>query len=337
MKLHRIFLPFALLLALALLVVGCGGGDDDVPSDAIAVVGDEEIPKRDYDALVDQAKRSYKTSKKPFPKAGTPEYESVKNQAVLYLVQREQFEQKAEELDVEVGDEEVDARLKQIIQQYFGGNEQRYRQQLKQTGLTEERVRDDVRAQLIQEKLFEKVTEDVEVTDEDIEEYYEKNKTQYGQPASRDVRHILVPTKRQADRIYARLQTGADFAALAKKFSKDPGSKDQGGKLTIARGQTVPAFDRTAFRLKKGQVSRPVKTQYGFHIIEPLSAVKPAKTTPLKDVKAQIKQQLLQTKKNEAMTEWVEDTKKDFEGDTTYQVGFKPPATKSTTGTTSDR
>jgi foldase protein PrsA len=196
-------------------------------------------------------------------------------------------------------------------------------------------VKRDIRAQLVQEGIFKKVTDDIKVTDKEIQDYYNKNKAQYGTPEQREVRHILVPTKKQADTIYDQLQDGGDFAALAKKFSKDPASASQGGKLTIARGQTVAPFDHTAFLLKEGQVSRPVKTQYGYHIIEPIGEIKPAETTALSKVKESIRQQLLQTKRNEAMTTWVEDTKKDFAEDTTYQVGFKPPAAATATaGTT---
>ena len=109
------------------------------------------------------------------------------------------------------------------------------------------------------------------VGDDDIEEYYEKNKAQYSQPESRDVRHILVKTKAQADDLYTQLENGANFAALAKKFSEDTGSKANGGKLTISKGQTVAPFDQTAFLLKKNDISKPVKTEFGYHIIQPLS------------------------------------------------------------------
>ena len=84
------------------------------------------------------------------------------------------------------------------------------------------------------------------------------------------MRHILVKTKAQADDLYAQLQGGADFAALAKKFSEDTGSKANGGKLTISKGQTVAPFDQTAFLLKKNAISKPVKTEFGYHIIQPL-------------------------------------------------------------------
>ena len=338
---HTRFL-LLILFALVLLAAGCGGDDgpETVPGDAIAVVDGNAIAKTEFDGLISQAKKSYTAQKKDFPKVGTAEYNVLKNQAVQFLVQRAQFEQKADELDVEVTDKQIEDRLKQIKKQYFGGDQKRYEQQLKQQGLTDEQVRRDVRAQLVQEGIFKKVTTDVKVTDADIQAYYTKNKSQYGTPESRDVRHILVTGKPLADRLYAQLKAGGDFAALAKKHSKDPGSKDQGGKLTVSRGQTVEPFDRTAFLLPKNGLSRPVKTQYGFHIIQALSDVKPAKTTPLKDVKASIKTQLEQTKKNEAMTKWVEETKQEFADQTTYQVGFAPPKTATTastsTSTTSD-
>ena len=109
-------------------------------------------------------------------------------------------------------------------------------------------MRKDIRRSSSPEKIFKKVTEDVKVTDEEIEKYYEENKAQYSQPESRDVRHILVKTKAQADELYDAAPGGADFAALAKKYSQDTGSKANGGKLTISKGQTVAPFDQTAFR-----------------------------------------------------------------------------------------
>jgi parvulin-like peptidyl-prolyl isomerase len=231
-----------------------------------------------------------------------------------------------------VTDKQIDARLQQILKQYFGGDKKKYEKQLKEQGLTEKQVRNDIRAQIVSEKIFEQVTKDVKVTDSDIEAYYTKNKTQYSQPQSRDVRHILVKTKKQADDLYAQLQNGGDFAALAKKFSEDTGSKANGGKLTISKGQTVAPFDATAFLLKKNEISKPVKTEFGYHIIQPLSDVKPAKTTPLKDVKESIRQQLQQTKKNEAMTKWVDELKKDYKDKVSYAAGFSPPPdAKSTT------
>jgi foldase protein PrsA len=316
------------LLLLSLLAAGCGSDDStSVGADSVAVVDGEDVPKAEFDQLIEQARNSYKAQKREFPKAGTPEYATLKNQAVAFLVQRVQFEQKAAELDVKVEDKQVEDRLKQVKKQYFGDDEKKYEAQLKEQGLTEEQVKRDLRAQLLQEALFKQVTAEIEVSEEQISAYYAKNKDQYGQPESREIRHILVAKKAKAQELYERIKAGEDFAKLAKQFSTDPGSKDQGGKLTIAKGQTVPEFDQTAFMLPKDSLSRPVKTQYGWHLIQPLSAIKPAKTTPLSEVKESIKQQLLQTKKNERMTKWVEETKKEYADKTTYQVGYAPPET----------
>ena len=178
------------------------------------------------------------------------------------------------------------------------------------------------------------------VGDKDITAYYNAHKSQYGQPESRDVRHILVKTTSQAQTIYDHLRNdkGSDFAVYAKKYSQDPGSKNQGGKLTITKGQTVPAFDQAAFTLPTKAISTPIHTQFGYHIIQPLSDVRPAKTTPLKDVKAAIEQQLLQQKKNAAMTKWVDDTKKSYcsGSKVRYAAGFTPspdPCAKTSTTT----
>jgi parvulin-like peptidyl-prolyl isomerase len=187
-------------------------------------------------------------------------------------------------------------------------------------------VRRDIRAQLISEKIFKKVTGDVKVTDDQVHDYYIQHPQLYAQPQSRDVRHILVKNKALADKLYAQLRDGAAFAALAKKYSQDPGSKAQGGKLTVSKGQTVPPFDKTAFALKTNELSKPVKTQYGWHIIQAMTAVKPRTTTPENKVKESIRQQLVQQKKNEAMTNWVSGLTKDFCKDdkVKYAVGYKP-------------
>jgi parvulin-like peptidyl-prolyl isomerase len=335
MKTSR-FLLLSLCALMAVAFAGCGGGSDDVPADAVAVVDGQEIARADYNQLIDQARTSYKNQSRDFPAAGSQEFKTLQNQAVQFLVQREQFEQQAADMDVDVTDKDVDERLTQIQKQYFGGDKKKYEKQLKDQGLTDAQVRKDIRAQIVSEKIFANVTKGVKVTDKDIEDYYAKNKTQYSQPESRDVRHILVKTKAKANQLYAELKNGGDFAALAKANSEDTGSKENGGKLTISRGQTVAPFDKKAFELKVNEISTPVKTEFGYHIIQALGPVKAAKVTPLKEVKEAIRQQLLQSKKNEKMTKWVDDLKKDYEDKINYGIGFTPPPTGSTATATTD-
>ncbi len=320
--------------ALALVAAGCGGSDSSkVPSDAVAVVNGQPISKSSLDQLITQAKVTYKNQKRPFPKAGSAEFQALQTQAITFLVQREQFAQEADKMGIKVTDSQVEARLAQIKKQYFKNSAKAYAAQLAQQGLTDSQVREDLRAQLVSEAIFNKVAAKVTVSDAAIAAYYAKNKTQYSQPESRDVRHILVKDKATAEKLYKeiRANNGATFAALAKKYSLDPGSKNVGGKLTISKGQTVPPFDLAAFTLPTKSISTPIHTQYGWHIIQPLSDVRPAKTTPLASVKESIRQQLLQTKKNAAMTTWVAASAKKYKAKTHYQVGYGPTTTATTT------
>jgi len=328
----RLFVFIPIVLLLAALAAGCGGSSLSVPSNSVAVVGKDKITKADFNFWLGTAEKAYKARKQAFPKAGTPQYKSIQDQVVTYLVEQDELQQRAKDLGVSVTQKDVTARLAQIKVQYFGGSEKKYKQQLAAQGASEKQVELQIFAQLLSEKIYAKVTSGLKVSDAEVAAYYNAHKSTYSQAATRDVRHILVNNKALADKLETQLNGGANFATLAKKYSKDPGSASQGGKLTISKGQTVPQFDKVAFSLPTGKTSAPVHTQYGWHIIEALSAVKPAKTTPLASVKDSIRQQLLQSKKTSTMTDWVSKLKKDFEKKTAYQTGYAP-ATTSTVST----
>src|SRR5919199_4847180 len=352
MKLFRLAIPFALV---ALLVAGCGGSGkpSSVPDDAVAVVGGDTISKARYTQVLDQAQRSYKAQHKPFPKAGTQAYNNLRGQIIQFLVERSEYEQVAKDRDLKVSDKDVEDRLQQVKQQYFVNPpgqkaaskaqiEKRYQQQLKAQGLTDEDVKDGLRYQLLRQKVYDSVTKDVKVSDDDAKKYYDDHKQQYQQPAlpeSRDVRHILVKSRAKALAVYKQLKGGADFAKLALKVSIDP-SKTSGGRPTVCKKQavscikTVPPFEKVAFSLKNNQISKPVHTRFGWHVIQALGPVKKsskAKPIPFDQVKAAIKQQLIQQKKQDEMTKWWDKTKKDFDKKTAYQTGYAPPASATPT------
>jgi parvulin-like peptidyl-prolyl isomerase len=312
--------------SLALLAAACGGTSSaTLGSDDVAVVGDQQISKDQFHQLMARAQKSYTAQKRAFPKPGSAEYEQLKGQAITFLVQQAEVEEQAKKLGIDIGDDKVDKEIARYKKQFYGGSDARYEKAVKQQGLTDEQARDAIRQQLISQALFKKVTGSVTVSDAAIKDYYNTHKTQYVQPETREVRHILVTKKALADSLYQQVKSGGNFAKLAKQYSKDPGSAANGGKLTVSKGQTVPAFDKMAFSLKNGEISQPVRTQYGYHIIQALSAIKPATTTSLAQVRASIKQQLEQQKKNDKITKWLEDTKKGYcGGKIKYQIGYQP-------------
>ena len=341
-------LPLILFCAaIALLVVACGSsGRESVSDDSVAVVGDEQISKAEWEALIAQTRRNFAATKRKFPAAGSVELANLKANATQFLIQSSEYQQEADNLGVEVSDKDIDARLEQIKKQYYGNPagqqaaseaqmEKRYRAALKQQGFTDEEVRNGIKLQVLREKVFAKVTSDVKVTDEQIKAYYDKNKKQYetpAQPESRDVRHILVKTKKQANQLYAQLQANpGKFAALARKNSTDTSSAKSGGKLppgTAVKGRLVPEFEKVAFAIKAHVISKPVHSQFGWHIIEALGPVKsgaPAKPTPLSQVKEAIRQQLLSQNKQKEMDKWLAGIKKSYCKKIGYQKGYAPP------------
>jgi foldase protein PrsA len=340
MRLLR-FLPVALLLAIVLVAAGCGGGSAKVGSDSVAAVGSDQITKSEFNFLIAGAKSQALAAKATFPKPGTADYKTLQDKAMAYLVQEKELEQKGKDLGVEVTDADVDKQIAQIKKQYFGGSEKAFQAQLKQQGFTLPLLKIYQRGNLLSDKLYKKITGNAKVSDAEIQKYYNENKTQYTKVESRDVRHILVNSKAKADDLEAQLKAGGDFAALAKKFSKDTLSAVKGGKLTIEKGKTVAEFDKAAFALKTNEISPPVHTQYGWHIIQALSAVKPASTQPLSAVKETIRQNLLSQKKTDLFQKWLDGVKKDYEKSVHYATGYTPEtttaATTAPTATTSSK
>jgi parvulin-like peptidyl-prolyl isomerase len=343
----RRILVIGLCATAVLLVAACGGSSPkNVPGDAVAVVGDESISKSDWDALIAQTRRNFQATKRKFPAPGSVELASLRSNATQFLIQSSEYQQEADKLGVQVSDKDVDARLEQIKKQYYGNPpgqpaasktemEKRYKAALKQQGFTDEEVRSGVKLQILREKVFKEVTADVKVSDDKIKAYYEKNKKQYqtpAQPESRDIRHILVKTKAKADELYAQLKASpGKFAPLAKKFSTDSSSAKNGGKLPPGvgvKGRLDPAFEKVAFSIKAHVISKPVHSQFGWHIIEALGPVKegtPAKPTPFSQLKEAIRQQLLSQDKQKEMDKWLANTKKSYCKKIGYQKGYAPP------------
>jgi len=343
--------PSRVTLALlgAVLVLGaaaCGGSSGALPSGAVANVNGTAIPRADLDALIERARKGYAAQKQSFPKEGTQEFQSAQALYLNYLVQKAEFEQQAKDLHVTVTDKDVDKALAAFVKSRYPGKNAQFMKDLKAQGLTLDTFKDTLRVSVLAQKIFNVVTKKVKVSPADVFAYYQQNASSYGSAASRQLRHILVSakdkngqvdlakSKAEADRIRKQV-TNANFGALAKKYSADPGSKDSGGKLTDTKGNFVPEFENVAFKLKTGEISQPVKSPtYGYFIIQALAPTKPANRTPFSQVKASIRATLLQSQRNQAMTQWIQDLTTRYKSKIKYATGFAPPDLSTTDTTT---
>jgi parvulin-like peptidyl-prolyl isomerase len=325
--------------ALVGIAAGCGGdssSSSDVPKDAVAVVGGQPVTKAQFDKAVAQYNRSAKKANQPPIECCSDAWKVAVQQKIMpYLVQRSEFEQQAKKLGVAVTANEIDAEIKKIADQYFKGDMKKFRAAAKQQGSTLDDVKDSIRLNLLQQKVTEKLTSGVKITDKEAHDYYEKNIHNYEKPTSRDLAHILVKTKAKADKLYAQLQNGADFGKLAKKNSTDSGSAVNDGKLGVqAASALVKPFSAVAFKLKTGTISKPVHTQFGWHIIKALGPVIAASTTPFAQEKAAIVQQLKQARDADATSKWQTQMQNYYKGKVDYaKKDYAPPQTTAPAAT----
>ncbi|MFQ5426878.1 MAG: peptidylprolyl isomerase [Gaiellales bacterium] len=300
---------------------------ESVPSGSIAIVGDTGIEQSTYDQLIAQRETAVVGGGGEFPTAGTPEFETIKNQAVQFLVQREEFRQEADAVGISVTDDDLQGELDSLKDQFFDGDDERYQAELERQKLTEEQVLGDIEVRLVQDALFAGITADVTVSDDEIQTYYDEHSDDFTSPESRNVAHILVADKAEADDLYQQLQGGADFAELAAANSIDTGTANNGGEYVAVRGQSVPEFEEAAYSLQTGEISEPVKTQFGWHIITALDDVVPERVQSVDQVSDQINGLLRRDAETARVAAWVDALDAKYAGKVLYAPGFEPPPT----------
>jgi foldase protein PrsA len=261
-KAQRITVGLAGLL-MGMTLAACSGGG------AVATVNGQPISRETFNARLESS----------------PMGRTVLQQ----LVQETLIEQYAKNNNITVTDAEIDARENQIRANFPSGS---WDEMLKARGLSEADVRSALREQVILDKALAK---DVTITPAQVQDYFNKNRASFDKPEEVTARHILVPSLALANQIEAQLKANPqNFAALAKKYSTDPGTKDKGGELgAFRRGQMVPAFDKYAFSAPIGQISPPVKSPFGYHIIQVESRT-PGQKATLESAKPQIMDTLRQ-------------------------------------------
>jgi parvulin-like peptidyl-prolyl isomerase len=208
--------------------------------------------------------------------------------------------QEAERRGLEVSEEAVDERVAQVRGTLPEGQE--FAVLLEQAGFqSEEQLRELVRETAQIQLAVDAVEAEIEVSGEDIQQYYDANEELFARPEQVCARHILVETVEEAQEIAGELEAGGDFATLATERSIDPGG--QGGDLgCFGRGRMVPPFEEAAFAAEVGVPAGPVESQFGQHLILVYERTE-AGAVPLEDVREQVETQVRRDRLGSAIDE----------------------------------
>lgn len=234
----------------------------------------------------------------------------VRSQTLDELINQTLLIQKAKEEKVEATDEQIDEEL-QKIKDYYGEN---YDKTLKDYGYSELDLRHQLEYTILLNGLLEKLVPKDTVTDAAIRKYYDDNPDMFKEQAGKRASHILfnIDDKATAEEVLQQLKDGADFAELAAKYSKDPGSAANGGDLGWPSQPYVPEFQAALDKLEKGEMSDLVETEYGWHIIK-VTDVRKESITEFDKVKDDIKAQLINQEKSTKYQELINTLREDAE------------------------
>ena len=290
----------AVFLAAFFVVVAIaqGIGNPSPGPDEVAVVEDApdgHITVDDFQTALKQTALGQGVTK--VPKPSDPQYDSLRDATMTNLLTTRWVAGEAEERGISISDTEVSNQLNQIKQQ--AGGQKGFQQLLKQSGFTLPEAQNQIRLQLIQQQIQKEVlgTGQPSVSQEQIQNFYEANKSQFTQPETRDVREIVNKDQAKVEQAKALLEkddSPANWKKVANKYSTDKATKANGGlREDVAKGQSEPALDDQIFSATPGQLVGPFKGQAGYYLIE-VDKVTPEQVTPLSKIEDQIKQQLAQ-------------------------------------------
>jgi foldase protein PrsA len=368
----RITALLAAVAAIAALATGCG---NSVPAGAVAKVGDTQITKAAFDHWLMAAARQQaqgqpgqpaapvsvpdapnftnciatkrKAAQTPQGAAPTPdaqlksqckqEYDALKDQTMQFLISAEWLQQEAKKRGVNPSPAEIQKTFEQQKKQAFP-KEKDYQAFLKSSGRTQEDLLFQVKLSVLTNQVQAKVVQGKgNPSQKDIEDYYNKNKTRFSTPESRDLQVVLTKTQANAQKALAALKKGTPWAKVVKQYSQDTASKSQGGKLPgVTKGTQEQAFDSAIFQAPKGQIQGPVKTQFGFYVFQ-VTKITPATQQTLQQATETIRNLLKSQSQQTALNDFVKDFQKRYRKDTVCADGFKtsqcdngPPPTSQT-------
>ena len=311
-------LQWQTVLLVAVLAGGLGGGaagraQAETTNRILAVVNDDVITEGDLTAqlhaMLDEEDRR---------RADDGQTAQMRQAVLRRLIEERLLLQAAKSMEISVGSEEVLERLKEVQRDL--GSPEAYAQMLQQAHLTEEQLKQKLREQLLLQKAVDQhVRSAIRVSPSELTRATSSAGDNAGTPRAEEVRayHLLIRVTETrsaehalelATHLSQQVLGGADFETVARRYSEDPNA-DQGGLLEWVRpGQLLPELDEALFRLQPGEVSAPIRTPLGYHVVKVIErrAFSPEQAAESRD---QFEQRLYREKFTQAMTKWLDELK----------------------------
>ncbi|WP_192930291.1 peptidylprolyl isomerase [Alkaliphilus pronyensis] len=300
----RLLKGIAAFVMLAVLLTGCSG--DKLSDDAAAMVNGTEIPMEEYDKNL--ALFSYGYSSDVLNRddgSGLTLLDTIKDYVTDKLVLEVLIYEEAEKNDIKVTDEDIEEAFNGFKEQM--ANDEILSNYMEENGITDEFIKDFLKKSQLVAKYEVFYTENLEISDDEAKAFYEENPDLF---TTEEVhaKHIVVSDQMLADELYLRTKNGEDFQQLAKEYSEDPTVEENGGDLGyFPRGVMVKEFEDAAFSLQAGEISEPVESQFGYHIIKVEDKL--SQTITLEDAKNEIINHLVSVEYNKHIEELMEKAK----------------------------
>ena len=284
--------------------------------DVIAKVNGTDIKKEEFIEKYSKMTKAFTARNRPIPEALASRY---RDSILKQIVDKELLTQEIKKQGVTPNDKQIATSVENYKKMFR--TPENFQKYLQSSGMTEGQIRDNIAHQESVKTLLSKQG-GLKVDDAEVKAYYEKNKTRYEVKEQVRARHILLKVgakdpadkaaaqKKKADDLYKKASAkDADFSALAKEFSEGP-TKTRGGDLGFfAKGRMVPDFEKAAFAMKIGTVSKPVKTRFGWHIIK-VEEKKEGRLRKFDEVKSSISKQIEARKNRTAKAKLLAELKK---------------------------
>jgi parvulin-like peptidyl-prolyl isomerase len=319
----------AFLVLFLIVAISEGIGDPSIPEGDVILVeeapGDAgNISQEEFDRALKQAAAAAQQPKPPKP--GDPQYEEMKESAINNLLEFVWLEGLAAEMDITVSDRKVGKEFKKLKNESFQ-SEKEYKEFLKEAGFSQADINRQVKLQVLSTEIQEDLKGRApKPSSSEIENYYEAAKaTQFTQPASRSIRQIKNKDRQKvkaAKEGLAKGNTAKDWERLAKKYSEDAATKENGGlQEGVTEGTLGEPLDKAVFNAPDGQVEGPLESQGSFYVFEVQNATAES-TQPLGEVEAQIRSQLEQQAEGEYFNAFVNDFNQTWTGRTFCDEGY---------------